>query len=206
MHVLVQNLFSPFLRITLLNGNFFQSYRRLDALSSLVATGLNRNCFCTDNKLILIVKKLVRLIDDLKSKMEYAAVSNLKISGAPVAWHIDHALLVINAITHSIEKSNPSEYSSKRSFGKWYVFTFHKIPRGRAQSPKAVRPDQNFTTEDINRHFEICYTSLEKLNHLDRDKFFTHPYFGHLNLKSSIKFIEIHTKHHLSIINDILKA
>ena len=149
---------------------------------------------------------MARLIDDLKSKMEYAAVSNSKISGAPVGWHIDHTLLVIKAIIHAIENSNPSEYRSKPSFAKWYVFAFRKIPRGRAQSPKAVRPGENFTPEDINRHFEICYTSIEKLNHLERDKFFTHPYFGHLNLKSSIKFIEIHTKHHLSIIDDILKT
>ena len=138
--------------------------------------------------------------------MEYTAVSNLKISGAPVGWHIDHALLVITVIINAIENSNPVEYSSKPSLVKWYVFTFRKIPRGRIQSPKAVRPDPNFTPEDIHRHFEICYASIKKLNHLDQNNFFKHPYFGHLNLKSSIKFMGIHTKHHLSIIDDILKT
>jgi hypothetical protein len=150
--------------------------------------------------------KLVKLIDDLKRKMEYAAVSNLKISGAPVGWHIDHALLTANVIIQAIEGSNPAEYKSRFSFAKWYVFTFNKIPRGKIQSPKAVRPDKNFTTDDINKHFEICYGSIEKLYHLKRNNFFVHPFFGHLNLKPSIKFLEIHTQHHLCIIHDILKT
>ena len=152
------------------------------------------------------MEKLLRLIDDLKSKMEYATVSNLKVSGAPVGWHIDHALLTVNVIIQAIESSNPAEYKSKFTFARWFVFTFNKIPRGRAQSPKAVRPHKDFTTEDINKHFETCYASIKKLDRLKKNNFFVHPFFGHVNLKSSIKFLSIHTQHHLNIINDILKA
>jgi hypothetical protein len=39
---------------------------------------------------------------------------------------------------------------------------------------------------------------------VSKDHFFEHPYFGKLKLKETIRFLEIHTTHHLSIIEDIV--
>jgi hypothetical protein len=39
---------------------------------------------------------------------------------------------------------------------------------------------------------------------VSRDHFFEHPYFGKLKLKETIRFLEIHTQHHLDIIRDII--
>lgn len=64
----------------------------------------------------------------LTGLMDYAAVSNVKISAAPVCWHIDHTLITANVIVQAIENSNPAEYHNKASFAKWYVFIFNKIP------------------------------------------------------------------------------
>ncbi|MEP6584830.1 MAG: DUF1569 domain-containing protein [Ginsengibacter sp.] len=152
------------------------------------------------------MKKLKSLINQLESNFGNIAYSNPAISKGSVGWHIDHTLLTTNAVIKAIEKSNPAEYKSKFSFVKFYILTSQKIPRARIEAPAQVRPIENFTDEDVRNHFKICYDSIKKLDAFKKNNFFPHPFFGHLNLKPSIKFLEIHTRHHLRIINDILKA
>ena len=152
------------------------------------------------------MEKLQSLINKLENKMEYSAVLNPGISTSSVGWHIHHILLTSNLIIAAIGKSNPAEYKSKFTFAKFYVFTFNKIPRGRVQAPKSVTPVVSFSKEDIKNNFISCYSFIKKLPSLKENHFFEHPFFGHLNLKPAMKFLEIHTKHHLSIIDDILKS
>jgi hypothetical protein len=47
---------------------------------------------------------------------------------------------------------------------------------------------------------------IKELTGLHPNSFFVHPFFGKLNLKATIKMLEIHTKHHIYIINDIIIA
>lgn len=152
------------------------------------------------------MEKLESLINKLEDKIEYSTISNHKISKSSVGWHIEHALLTTNLIINAIAKSNPAKYKSKFSFAKLFVFTFKKIPRGKAQAPSSVTPVESFTIEGIKNNFITCHNLMKKLSSLNDDNFFEHPFFGQLNLKPSVKFLKIHTKHHLSIINDILKS
>ena len=49
----------------------------------------------------------------------------------------------------------------------------------------------------------IAKNSLVDLETLNANSYFTHPYFGDLNLKKTIWFLNLHTNHHLKIIKDI---
>jgi hypothetical protein len=82
----------------------------------------------------------------------------------------------------------------------------NRIPRGRAKAPKVVQPKANFNTETLKNHLEKGKTKLAELDTIGDKNYFEHPYFGHLRLKPTIKFLEIHTNHHLKIINDIIEA
>ena len=44
---------------------------------------------------------------------------------------------------------------------------------------------------------------IELLKVVSKDKFFNHPFLGNLKLKQTIRFLEIHTQHHLDIIHKI---
>ncbi len=152
------------------------------------------------------MQKLESLVNTLENKIEHLAILNPEISKGSIGWHIEHVLLTINAIIKSIGHSNPTGYKRKFSLAKIYVLTFKRIPVGRIQAPASVRPLDNFTNESLQHHFKISYNSIRELDHLEKNNFFTHPFFGHLNLKSSKKFLQVHTKHHLNIIDKILMA
>ena len=84
------------------------------------------------------------------------------------------------------------------------VLLTKKIPRGKAKSPKVVLPQENISNESLVRHLLLTKDSIMNLESLSKDKYFTHPYFGDLKLNQTIRFLEIHTQHHLEIIEDII--
>lgn len=151
-------------------------------------------------------QRLESLVNELEKKMEHLERLQSSVSKGSVGWHVEHSLLVLNTIIKAMDASNPTDYRSTFSFAKHYVLTFRKIPRGRIQAPKSVRPAEGFTADSIKQHFTTAHSALGKLEAFEKNKFFKHPFFGSLNKKAAIRFLEIHTSHHLGIINDIVKA
>ena len=80
-----------------------------------------------------------------------------------------------------------------------------KIPRGKAKAPKVVIPTHVATHEELKAKLQAAKNNILKLNSFSENSFFKHPFFQDLNVKQTEKFLLIHTKHHLKIIEDILK-
>lgn len=151
------------------------------------------------------MKKLNKLIVELESKVSKQKLTNDRISKSSIGWHIKHCLLTIDGIIETVKKSNPSEYKWNFKITRFIVFTKNKIPRGRAKSPKIVIP-KKYDELSLIKDCENSIIKIKELELIDKDKYFKHPYFGDLKLAKTIKFLEIHTNHHLEIINDILKS
>ncbi len=151
------------------------------------------------------MNKIDRYIDRLEAKIPKFQTTNEEISNASVGWHIEHTLLTLNGITNQLIKSNPNDYKWNFSLIKIIVFTMGKIPRGRAQTPEVVKPKGDISVEGLVNHIETSRQKTKELQFIRSGKFFKHPIFGKLKLKDTVKFLEIHTKHHLEIIEDILK-
>ncbi|MCL6267514.1 hypothetical protein [Flagellimonas myxillae] len=128
-----------------------------------------------------------------------------KVSKVDVAWHLDHMLKTIIFICNALAKSNPAEYKSSFNLTRAIIYTFGGFPRGVAKSPRVVRPPDVILTEEIQQQIVTAKESLKTLKHLDENVHFNHPYFNILNKKQSIRFIKIHTGHHLKIVRDIIK-
>ena len=80
----------------------------------------------------------------------------------------------------------------------------NKLPRGRVKAVQAVIPE-DYNEKSLREHLKATKLKVEELKTIDSNKYFNHPVFGNLKLTKTIKFLDIHTKHHLDIINDILK-
>lgn len=153
-------------------------------------------------------KRKSRLKVKLDEVASYVAVrdsKNLEVSEAAVAWHMDHIFLVVNQIYKTLEQSEESIYKNEFNIKRAYVFTFNTMPRGKATAPESVRPKENVDINTIQIHNDLALTTVEKFSNLPEKKHINHPVLGTMNKDKTIKFLTIHTEHHLKIIRDILK-
>ena len=152
------------------------------------------------------MKEIDELINQLEANIEFENLTDLTISKVAVGWHIDHSLKVLNGVIAVLKNSNPEEYKKKFNLMKELIFLLGFIPRGKAKAPKAVRSFEIITKEDLLSQVAIAKKNSSEIQNLNPKSFFKHPYFNDLNLKETLYFLKLHTKHHLKIINDIKKG
>lgn len=127
------------------------------------------------------------------------------VSKVDVAWHLDHTLKVINGIYDALEGSDPGDYRFRPNLARMAVFAQGKIARGKAKAPASVTPPETILTEDLQSQLETVRANLERLGELPAKSHFKHPVLGTLHKKNAKRFLEIHTNHHLSIVDDIVR-
>jgi hypothetical protein len=66
-------------------------------------------------------------------------------------------------------------------------------------------PVDSLNSEQLLLQIQKARTAVNELTSSSKNQFFSHPIFGQLNVAETQRFFCIHTKHHLSIIQDILK-
>lgn len=141
----------------------------------------------------------------LSSKIKDFERKNIAVSKSSVGWQIEHSLKTIDLITTACKKSDPSTYQWKFNLNRFLILdVLQKIPRGKAKAPKVVQPEGEITRESLQLHMEKVHQNLENWEKLDRNVYFSHPYFGNLHKKATERFLKLHTQHHLHIIEDIL--
>ncbi|RZN82314.1 MAG: DUF1569 domain-containing protein [Winogradskyella sp.] len=150
-------------------------------------------------------EKIKHYITTLEAHITNHETVNPKISKATIGWQIDHSLKVINSVCKAIQSSDSKAYKNNFSFMGKFLFTIGFFPRGKAKAPKHVKPPEVILKEDLVSQVEDAKANVETIKDLNDNAFFKHPLFGHVNKKRVNRFLELHTNHHLKIINDILK-
>jgi hypothetical protein len=152
------------------------------------------------------MQSLSAYIQALEDSIPHAEKINPTVSSGAVGWHVQHCLMVISGIANQLKKSDPSQY--KYSFNKirTLVYLMNKIPRGKGKAPSVVNPVEVFSAPQLHQMIQSAKDIIEELKTLPKYSHFMHPYFGMLHLRSSYKFLNIHTNHHLKIIKDIVKS
>ena len=149
--------------------------------------------------------KLANYIKVLESHIPKYEVTNSKVSKATIGWQIDYSLKVINNVCLATQNSDPETFKNNMSFlGKLLLF-LGKFPRGKAKAPKHVRPPEIIIKEDLVSQVTDAKQNIETISKLPKNAYFAYPMFGHVNTTRVVRFLEVHTKHHLKIIEDMLK-
>lgn len=144
-------------------------------------------------------------INEIKKLIPFAEKSDLSVSKTNVAWQLDHSLKVMIGMSQLLKNSKPENFKPKFSFLKSFILFSGFIPRGKAKAPKEVNNRNKISVELLNEQVELLENLLLEVNVLPSNSYFTHPMFGDLDLKTSLKFMGIHTNHHIKIAKDIIK-
>ena len=152
------------------------------------------------------MKCLLTLINELETKLPFIEQKNEAVSQVSIGWHLEHSLLALIKMISAVEHSNPSDYKKEFNLKRSIVLMLGKIPRGRAKVPDSVRPAEEIDIANIRGLIEKAKEKAALFEKLSKDKFFTHPVFGDVQVRQAHRIIAIHTYHHLKIINDILRG
>ena len=151
------------------------------------------------------MNQLKKQLSELESYSDKLDFQNTAISQSTIGWQIDHTLKVVIGIVSVMQSSNPDDYKWKFNKYRTIVFWKNKIPRGKVKAPKSVQTYEIITPKDLASQFETSKIQIENFELLNQNSNFKHPFLGQLNIKLAVKFLQIHTEHHLQIIRDILK-
>lgn len=128
-----------------------------------------------------------------------------RVSQADVGWHIEHSFLVIIRMVEFVSHSDPFEYQWQFNFKRTLIFLLNKFPRGKGEAPEAVKPHPT-DRKNLEQLYTQVEAAMEKLKRATPNQYYLHSVFGKLNKSAVHKLLSIHTRHHLSIIRDIISA
>ncbi len=151
------------------------------------------------------IEILTQLLSIIEVHIPQKELNNPSISKSDIGWQLDHALKVFNAVSEWMINSNPKEYKRNFNFWRSALFPLCYIPRGKARAPKRVLPPDVISKEDLINQLQEAHQHLEMIKPLPKTSYFKHHMFGMLTKQQTLRFLEMHTKHHLKIVNDILK-
>ena len=149
------------------------------------------------------MRNIEKRLEKLYTFIKDADRVNSYVSSANVGWHIEHSLLVIIKMISALTASDPAQYKWNFNLARAIVFTINKLPKGKGKAPDAVNPNQTEKT-DFDTLFSKTREKIEELKKADPNKFYEHNIFGVLNKKNTFIVLDIHTNHHLQIIEDVI--
>ncbi|MCT4630756.1 DUF1569 domain-containing protein [Winogradskyella sp.] len=149
------------------------------------------------------LNKLFKTIDKLESFVPYFERENSKISKSTIGWQIDHSFKVINGVIEVL-KTAPITKKEKLSLIGRFCLAFSYIPRGKGKAPKTVLPPKTISKQEILKQLILAKEGLNSIASVHPKATFKHAIFGVLSKATTLKFLVIHTKHHIKIIEDIL--
>lgn len=145
-------------------------------------------------------------LDVLKSAVPRAEVVAPDVSRWSVGMHVQHCCLATIAVCESLVASEPPVPRSSFSFVTSVIFLTGRIPRGRGKSPEQAIPREGIWTNELEGLLQESERRIEEARQVSRDHWYRHFSFGVLDRDRTLKFIGIHNRHHVRIIQDILRA
>jgi hypothetical protein len=152
------------------------------------------------------VKSLPALIHELEQLIPQQEKIATAVSPVSVGWHISHSLMVLVTVGNTLIQSAPAAIPYKFRWKRVVIMAVGRIPRRSGKAPERVKPaEETITPEGLRNKLIETKAVLMNLEKAPAASNFVHPVFGPMQKKAGLRFMRIHTYHHLLIIRDIVK-
>jgi len=131
----------------------------------------------------------LQTLNKLNNYIPRCSVRNENVSKWSVGMQIEHCLLGTGGICSALINSKPYTGKIKKGFVRRIIFLTGIIPR---------------TESGLRELLAEASLSAQKAAESDCDCWWKHFAFGVMKRDEALKFVEIHNKHHLKVISDIL--
>lgn len=151
------------------------------------------------------LKAEISFFDSLVTTQDY---NRKKVSQWSVHKQIEHVLIVnIKVLDLILSPENWVCDGKRKTLLGHIALRVGTFPRGKAKAPKIVQPegkDIAALLSEAKKRISKTTKALQE-NIPNNDPVQEHPYFGSLSIKDWLRMLEIHQRHHIKIIKDILK-
>jgi len=144
-------------------------------------------------------------LERLRTAVANADLRAPGVSGWSVGMHVHHCCLATVGICRFLAASEPPPPRSRFSMLRSFVLLSGRIPRGRGKAPDRSVPRDDVSRAELMGFIDECERMLAVAKQLDRCTWFEHFAFGIRDRNKAVRFIDIHNRHHLRIIGDIVR-
>ncbi len=145
-------------------------------------------------------------LGELRRCASEASVLRPEVSKWSVGMHVHHCCLAMIGVCDSLVASEPPPPRSGFSLITSAIFLTGRIPRGRGKSPEQVLPREGIEPDELAHLLDQAERGIRMVREARADRWFRHFAFGVLDRDRTLRFLQIHNRHHLRIAHDILRA
>jgi len=142
----------------------------------------------------------------LRELSEHSAVRVPHVSSWSIGMHVQHCVLAAVGICRVLESSRAPPPRTWRTLVGRFVLWRGRLPRRRATAPPVTVPEVELSSTQLEALLGGAASVLEQARALPADSWFGHFALGTLRRDEALRFIDVHTNHHLRIVAEILAA
>lgn len=144
-------------------------------------------------------------LDMIEERIPRLTASNPRVSAWSVGQQLHHVLLATNGIARALTDSVPGARRPDFNPLRWAVLLAGDFPRGRGRAPKNAWPSDDVTEGELRGLLASGRDALDRAARAHPHAWWRHFAFGVMRRDAAIRFLHIHNRHHLKIVDEILE-
>jgi hypothetical protein len=150
------------------------------------------------------IERVVSQVGAFEALVPHRDVRAPTVSQWSVGMHIHHCALAMRLVATEVLRCEtpPPRWSANPV--RTLILLTGRVPRGRAEAPAAVRPSVDLSEGLLGPALSEAAQLVRRLPDAPQEAWFRHFALGVIRRRSVPRFLEVHNRHHLRIISDIL--